>query len=49
MWGEESEEAGSSGTDSEVFQVWRGGTQEVGMSQGKQEEERRDGSPVKCV
>ena len=39
MWSEGSKEAGSSGADSEVFLVWKGGTQEVGVPKRKREEE----------
>ena len=40
MWSKESEEARSSGRESEVFQVWRGRTQEVEMSKERRKEKR---------
>jgi len=49
VWSKGSKEAGSSGTDSEVFPVWKGGTQEVGVFRRKREEKRGGGATTQSV
>jgi len=45
VWSNGGKETGSSGVESEVFPVWKGGTQEVGVS--RREKKKRGGIPLK--
>ena len=44
VWNEGSKEARGSGADSKVFLMWKGGTQEVGVSRRKREKKRGGGT-----
>jgi len=49
VWGKGGEEAGNSRRRSEVFWMWREGTQEVGVFKYKEEKTRESGTTAESV